>query len=122
MVRGLETMTVITPNIVDMSISKNADWFARLEAAIAASGKTLRQISLEAGLSHGYMHSLVSGRRAPSVPHLIKICRVLGIAVSEIVDGHPLAPETAELLEIWASMSAERRKVWLAALAAEKLK
>lgn len=115
-------MSVNTPNIADMSISKRADWFVRLEAAIAASGKTLRQISLEAGLSHGYLHSLISGRRVPSVPHLIKLCTALGISVSEIVDGHPLAPETAELLEIWGSMSAERRKVWLAALAAEKIK
>lgn len=103
-----------------MSTPKKADWFGRLLAAIAASGMTYRQISLKAGLSHAYVHSLISGRRVPSVPHMLAICDALGIGMAEIMDGHPISPETEELLAIWGGMSAERRKIWLAALAAEK--
>lgn len=89
-------------------------------AAIEGSGRSMRSISLEAGLSPGYLHTMMTEEKDPTVSSLQAIGQVLGVSVSELLDGHPVAPETEELLVIWSALPAERRRALLDLLRTQK--
>ena len=82
-------------------IMSNA-WRARLRAEIKKSGKSLRSISLEAGAAHGYVHSLLSEDKDPTLSNLSAVCRVLGVSLPYILYGQQITPEGEELLNLVA--------------------
>ena len=45
--------------------------------AVKASGHSMRAISLEAGLSKNYLHTILVDGKAPTVPSVIAIAEVL---------------------------------------------
>lgn len=87
-------------------------WRERLTAAIQASGKTMRAISLEAGMGAGYVHSILTKKdpKDPTVPNLIKVCDVLGVTLYRILYGFDLTPENQEILRLWAASDQEDQK------------
>ena len=65
---------------------------AAWRAAMAASGKTTREVNHDAGLGEGYLAKILCGLRSPTAPTVAKINRVLGIEVEfvllPIADAH----------------------------------
>lgn len=80
----------------------NDGWRTRLRAAVTASGKSPRAISLEAGRAHGYVFSLLSEGKDPTLTNLSAVCRVLGVSLPSILYGQDVTPEGEELLNLVA--------------------
>jgi transcriptional regulator with XRE-family HTH domain len=62
-------------------------WRKRLRQAVENSGKSLREVSLAAGCSPGYLHSILRTNREPTIARLVSLCGVLGVSVSHVVLG-----------------------------------
>ena len=77
---------------------KHGGWKIRLKDAASASGMSLRAISLNAGKSPGYMHSILVEGKDPTIDNLIKVCDVLSISLSYILYGVDITPESEEVL------------------------
>lgn len=86
--------------IEDIRRMETGDWRARLAAALEASGKSKRSVSLAAGLGPGYVHSILKEGKDPTVDNLISVCREIGVSLSSVLYGVEMAPETEEILQL----------------------
>lgn len=84
----------------------------RLKAEIEAQGKSWREVSLAAGLSPGYLFTVFTEGKTPSIEVVVRICDVLGVPVSYIVEGYRRDPKTEEILRLWGQMSPEDRQAF----------
>lgn len=85
-----------------INLPMNDGWRSRLKAAVTASGKSPRAISLEAGRAHGYVYSLLSEGKDPTIGNLSAVCRVLGVSLPSILYGQDITPEGEEILNLVA--------------------
>jgi ribonucleoside-diphosphate reductase alpha chain len=76
-----------------------AEWKNRLQAAVEKDGRSMRDISLAAGLSHGYLHGVLKDGKEPTLERFVKICRVLDLSVSEALLGVHISPTVEALLK-----------------------
>ena len=102
-------------------VLNEAGWRARLHAAVKASGHSMRAISLEAGLSKNYLHSILVDGKEPTVASVIAIAEVLGVSAGELIDGRRVSPETQRLTEVWDSLPMERRRALLQFLSSHRV-
>jgi transcriptional regulator with XRE-family HTH domain len=91
----------------------NEAWRARLSEAVANSKKSKRQVSLEAGLGAGYLHSILSEGKDPTVANLMKVCEKLGVSLWAILYGAEISAEDEELLRLYQASSPEERAALL---------
>lgn len=97
----------------------NDDWRERLEAAVSKDGRSFRDISLAAGLSHGYLHGILRDNKEPTLDRFVRICKVLNISVAYALMGMDITRETEQIIsEIEAD--GERRTAILQLLQARK--
>jgi transcriptional regulator with XRE-family HTH domain len=89
------------------------EWRRRLAAAIAASGKTNREIAKEAGLSHGYLTGLLKGKKDPSIANFMALAKVFGMSVGELAEGIPISKETEEMWRVWERLPKDRKALLL---------
>jgi ribonucleoside-diphosphate reductase alpha chain len=75
-------------------------WRERLEQAIEISGRSNREISLAAGRGPGYLHSLLSEGKDPTIDNLIAICQALNVSLTKILYGVEMSAETEEILAL----------------------
>ena len=91
----------------------NEGWRARLSEAVAKSEKSGRQVSLEAGLGAGYLHSILKEGKDPTVSNLMKVCEKLGVSLWAILYGADLTAEDEELLRLYQASSPGEREALL---------
>lgn len=103
-------------SMTDIPPMKNGAWRDRLAAAIETSGKSKRAISLAAGNNPGYVHSILSEGKDPTIDNLIAVCRVIGVSLSEVVYGFDISPETEELMAELSAAAPEDRAAMLTLL------
>jgi len=77
---------------------KNDEWKIRLIAAIKSSGKTNRAISLAAGFGPGYLHSILTEGKDPTVERLLAICDEVPVSGIHILYGVDVNPDDIEIL------------------------
>jgi len=94
----------------------NGDWKQRLEAAVEASGKSRRAISLAAGMGPGYVHSLLKEGKEPTIGSLIAICREIGVSAAHILLGFDISAQDEEALTLLAQVPEDKRPMVLAIL------
>ncbi|MFN7002208.1 MAG: hypothetical protein ACK4NW_02115 [Roseinatronobacter sp.] len=82
-------------NIRDMI---KPDWRTRLADAVAASDLSKRAISLAAGGGPGYVHSVLTEGKDPTVERLMALCKVLGVSPAFILYGLDIEEEDAEVI------------------------
>ena len=68
-----------------MPVPPTAGWQGRLHAAIEGSGKSRRAISIEAGLAHGYVHSVLVDGKEPTVSRFLAICAAIPADPAQIL-------------------------------------
>lgn len=68
-------------------------------SAIQADGRSLREISLAAGVSHGYLHGIIRDGKEPTLDRFIKICRALRVSSAYILLGADISPDTEEIIQ-----------------------
>ncbi|MEO1421326.1 MAG: XRE family transcriptional regulator [Pseudomonadota bacterium] len=81
---------------------------ARLAEALKDSGISMRKASLNAGLGHGYVHSILNEGKEPTVQQLAKICSENDISLVHVLFGFEISPETEELMKLISSDPAKR--------------
>jgi transcriptional regulator with XRE-family HTH domain len=91
----------------------NDEWRKRLSEAVANSKKSKRQVSLEAGLGAGYVHSILSEGKDPTVANLMKVCEKLNVSLWAILYGADISAEDEELLRLYQASSPSERSALL---------
>lgn len=77
-------------------------WKMRLEAALETSGKSKRAVSLASGSGPGYLHSVLTEGKDPTIGKLVSICEELNVSASYILYGVNIAPEDEEIIRALA--------------------
>lgn len=84
--------------LADKFCMKNSAWKERLAQAIDASGMSKRAVSLAAKAGPGYVHSILSEGKDPTVEKLMAVCDAISASPTYILYGVDVQPEDAELL------------------------
>lgn len=87
---------------------KNGDWRSRLEAAVADSGKSKRAISLASDNGPGYVHSILSEGKEPTVEKLLAVCDQVPVSGIYILYGLDVRPDDLEILKALQDKPASR--------------
>ncbi|MEY1555300.1 helix-turn-helix domain-containing protein [Yoonia sp. R2331] len=73
-------------------------WRGRLEAAVERDGRSMRDISLAARLSHGYLHGILRDNKEPTLDRFIRICKELDVSLSYALLGAEITKETETIV------------------------
>lgn len=73
-------------------------WRTRLEAAVEKDGRALREISIGAGLSHGYLHGILRDNKEPTLDRFIKVCDEIDVSLSYILLGANISKDTEQIV------------------------
>ena len=106
--------------LADTFTMKIDGWRDRLRVAVEESGKSLREISDASGRGKGYMFSILSEGKDPSVENLATVCDVIGVSLTWILYGFDISPETEALMR--AAEASPETRAHLLALLAERQK
>ncbi len=86
--------------IADIRGMIDEGWRSRLLAAIKASGKSHRELSLAAGMGAGYVNSLFNDHKDPTIKNLMSVCEAVGVSLSYVLYGYEMSAETEEILRL----------------------
>lgn len=75
------------------------DWRDRLETSIKDDGRSLRDISLAAGLSHGYLHGILRDGKEPTIDRFSRICKAMGVSLPYVLLGVDVSESTLALIK-----------------------
>jgi len=99
-----------SPDISDNVGMGNETWRDRLTAALIEQKKSMRQVSLDAGLGPGYVHSILKGGKDPTIDLLLKVCEAAEVSLPWVISGVNVTPEVEALLaELSAADPVQRR-------------
>jgi transcriptional regulator with XRE-family HTH domain len=73
-------------------MSEELDWKTAVRARIAERCVTHEEIEGEAEFGHGYLGKLLTGKKTPTVPTLLRLLGVLGLSL-DLRDTPPKNPE-----------------------------
>jgi hypothetical protein len=76
----------------------------------------MRSVSLNAGLAHGYVHSIVKDQKDPTISNLVAVCREVDVSLSQILYGVEMTPEVEQLLYLLADADREDQAALLTLL------
>lgn len=62
-----------------------SDWRTRLDERRKATGRSMRDVSLKAGLGPNFMHEVVTKGKEPSIGNLIAVASELDTSVSQLL-------------------------------------
>ena len=79
----------------------NEDWITRLRECVERDGRSMRKLSVEAGLGPNFLQQLFSTRKDPGFGKLARLLNVLGSdAPHYVVSGIRMDREEAEMLRL----------------------
>ena len=88
-------------------------WRDRLREALKASGKSHRQVSLDAGFSHGYVNGLLRSEKDPGFANVCKVAAAAGVSLSYIAFGADVDMESEQILAALTRLSEKDRNAIL---------
>jgi transcriptional regulator with XRE-family HTH domain len=95
----------------DIPVMKKETWRDRLSKAVSDSGKSMRAVSLAAGLGPGYVHSILKDEKDPTIENLIAVANATGVSLSYLLYGFEVSPETEEVLQLLESRPGQRSAI-----------
>lgn len=84
-----------------------AGWLDRLRDAVKADGRSLRDVSLSAGLGPNYLSELLGKDKEPGINKLERLCRELNVSLAYVLTGLQVTPEDEEKLALLAELPEE---------------
>lgn len=96
-------------------------WRQRLSAVLEKSGRSKRSISLAAGKGAGYLHSILTEGKEPTIESLSRICHEINISMNYILYGQGASSEDREFIELISKLSPEERQAILTLLRRQNL-
>lgn len=100
-----------SPEMSDISAMHDSGWRQRLEDAVRKDGRSLRDISLAANLSHGYLHGILRDGKEPTLDRFSRICSELNLSLSYALMGADISPETESIIRGLESDSVTREAI-----------
>ncbi|WP_336276605.1 XRE family transcriptional regulator [Bartonella sp. CB178] len=91
-------------------------WRQRLHAALEKSGRSKRSVSLASGRGAGYLHSILTEGKEPTIESLASICHEINASMSYILYGDKTNAEDLEFIDLVSRISPEERKAILTLL------
>lgn len=88
-------------------------WRERLRESVEASGRSMRDISLDAKLSPGYLHSVLSEGKEPSIGKLAQLTDAIGASLIHILYAVEMSGDAEELLRHYASLPDGQKEAFL---------
>ncbi|GGB56726.1 hypothetical protein GCM10011316_31080 [Roseibium aquae] len=85
------------------------DWRGKVRAIVKRKGFSLREVSLRMGRSEGYLKVLLARENDPGVDTLSKLCKVLAVPVSSVIDDVPENPEALEFARCFEKLTDDQR-------------
>lgn len=85
------------------------DWLGRIRAAIEADGRSLRAISVAAGLGPNYVSEMIGKKKVPAVDKLLRLCRELKVSATFILTGADISGDSEEMLSLLGKLSVEEQ-------------
>jgi transcriptional regulator with XRE-family HTH domain len=89
------------------------EWRGRLAAALEKSGRSMRAVSIAAGVGPNYLHGILRDRKEPTIERLIRICNVLNVSLTFVILGIELTQAQERLLLLLAGIPDEQKKLLL---------
>ena len=84
----------------DTAAMKDDSWRTRLKEAVEASDASMRAVSLASGNGPGYVHSILSEGKEPTIGNLLDVCQALNVSPIYILFGMKVTPEDEAILEV----------------------
>ncbi|WP_345097191.1 XRE family transcriptional regulator [Bartonella acomydis] len=91
-------------------------WRQRLSAALKKSGRSKRSISLASGKGAGYLHSILTEGKEPTIESLARVCHEINISMNYILYGQGVSHEDKEFIDLILKLSPEERQAILTLL------
>lgn len=91
----------------------NTDWRTRLTEAIERDGRSDRAICAAIGRSGSYLNGILKGGKEPGIESMLQLAKTLNISLSWLMFGVELDGDAEQLLKLFTSLSAKRRKSFL---------
>jgi len=79
------------------------NWKVRLLEIIEKSGRTQKDISVEAGLGRAYLYGVCREGKEPSVENFLAICKALNVSPAFVLFGWNITEKQQELLRLLGS-------------------
>lgn len=76
----------------------DTSWRERLRVAIQDAGKSMRAVSLASGNGPGYVHSILSDGKEPTMDNLAAVCDAIPVSLIYILYGLDVSDEDFEIL------------------------
>lgn len=73
-------------------------WRGRLKQKIEDSGKSLRQVSLDAGRAAGYVHGILYAGKDPTIDNIMAVCDAVPVSPLFVLYGLDASPRDLEIL------------------------
>lgn len=73
-------------------------WRTRLEEVLEKDKRSMREVSIAAGLSPGYLHGILRDDKEPTLDRFIKICRELNVSLAYMLMGLNITAATEDLI------------------------
>lgn len=99
--------------ITDIVAMKNGQWRNRLIQAIERSGKSQRAIAQAAGLSPGYLGSILKEGKDPSLSRILKVIDQTDASLYWVLYGIEMSKEEQELLRSYARFTSDQKEAFL---------
>lgn len=96
-----------------MTQSMTTMWRDRLRQTLDNSGKSMRAVSMAAGLGDNYLHSILGEGKEPSIDRLLKIADTLNISLAWLLYGIEIGPQEERLLRLYAKLPETQRRAIL---------
>lgn len=77
---------------------ENTGWRGRLAAHLSDAKLSKRKVSLDSGNGPGYVHSILSEGKDPTIENLMAVCSAAGVSLSYILYGFDLTPEDEAII------------------------
>jgi transcriptional regulator with XRE-family HTH domain len=85
--------------ISHITVMNSDAWRTRIEEAVREDGRSLRDISLAAGLSHGYLHGILRDGKEPTLDRFTKICKTLNVSLAYALMGIDVSDSHMALIQ-----------------------
>jgi transcriptional regulator with XRE-family HTH domain len=100
-------------NVDDVESVMIEGWRQRLQQAFDAKGESMRAVSLKAGVSHGYLYTILIDGREPTITNMAKLAGALDVTLSWLLYGYDMGPQEEQLLRLYAQLPPSQRKTIL---------
>ncbi len=100
-----------TPNVMET-------WRDRLKQALREKERSMRDVSMKAGLSEGYLAGILQdgdGQRDPSIEAVIAIANEVGVTLSWLMDDVNLTVSEARVLRLLKALGPRQQEALLQA-------